>query len=141
CSWAPASSSPGTPPSAPRRSSRRRPSTTIRRRSPTSPVASARPWSASTSTTSPSRTGSPSGAGDPPVAKIEDILEIERIDRDLYRGPAIRTHLQRTFGGQVAGQTLVAAVRTVDSDKHVHSLHGYFIRPGIPDVPTVFQVD
>jgi acyl-CoA thioesterase-2 len=75
------------------------------------------------------------------VAKIEDILEIERIDRDLYRGPAIRTHLQRTFGGQVAGQTLVAAVRTVDSDKHVHSLHGYFIRPGIPDVPTVFQVD
>ncbi|MBC7305368.1 MAG: acyl-CoA thioesterase II [Dietzia sp.] len=75
------------------------------------------------------------------MAKIEDILDLERIDRDLYRGPAIRTHLQRTFGGQVAGQTLTAAVRTVDSDKHVHSLHGYFIRPGIPDVPTVYQID
>lgn len=73
--------------------------------------------------------------------RIEDILDIERIDRDLYRGPTITTHLQRTFGGQVAGQTLTAAVRTVDDDKHVHSLHGYFIRPGIPDVPTVFQVD
>ena len=73
--------------------------------------------------------------------RIVDILDIERIDRDLYRGPTITTHLQRTFGGQVAGQTLTAAVRTVDDDKHVHSLHGYFIRPGIPDVPTVFQVD
>lgn len=77
----------------------------------------------------------------PPVAKIEEILEIERIDRDLYRGHPIRTHLQRTFGGQVAGQSLMAAVRTVDDDKHVHSLHGYFIRPGVPKVPTVFQVD
>ena len=75
------------------------------------------------------------------MAKIEDVLEIERIDRDLYRGPVITTHLQRTFGGQVAGQSLMAAVRTVDDDKHVHSLHGYFIRPGIPDVPTVFQID
>lgn len=75
------------------------------------------------------------------MAKIEDILNIERLDRDLYRGPAISTHLQRTFGGQVAGQTLTAAVRTVDDDKHVHSLHGYFMRPGIPDVPTIFQVD
>lgn len=75
------------------------------------------------------------------MAKIEEILDIERLDRDLYRGPAIRTHLQRTFGGQVAGQTLTAAVQTVDDDKHVHSLHGYFIRPGIPDVPTIFQVD
>ena len=75
------------------------------------------------------------------MAKIEDILAIERIDRDLYRGHPIETHLQRTFGGQVAGQTLTAAVSTVDDDKHVHSLHGYFIRPGIPSAPTVFQVD
>ena len=75
------------------------------------------------------------------MAKIEEVLDIERIDRDLYRGPAIRTHLQRTFGGQVAGQSLTAAVRTVDDDKHVHSLHGYFIRPGLPKVPTIFHVD
>lgn len=75
------------------------------------------------------------------MASIEEVLDIERLDRDLYRGPAIRTHLQRTFGGQVAGQTLTAAVRTVDDDKHIHSLHGYFIRPGLPKVPTIFQVD
>src|SRR5699024_12238316 len=41
----------------------------------------------------------------------------------------------------VAGQSLTAAVRTVDDDKHVHSLHGYFIRPGLPKVPTIFHVD
>ena len=75
------------------------------------------------------------------VAKIEEILSIERLDRDLYRGRPIETHLQRTFGGQVAGQSLMAAVKTVDDDKHVHSLHGYFIRPGVPRVPTVFVVD
>jgi len=75
------------------------------------------------------------------VARIEDILAIERIDRDLYRGHPITTQLQRTFGGQVAGQSLTAAVKTVDDDKNVHSLHGYFIRPGIPSAPTVFQVD
>ena len=75
------------------------------------------------------------------MAKIEEILEIERIDRDLYRGHPIRTHLQRTFGGQVAGQSLMAAVQTVDDDKHVHSLHGYFIRPGLPKAPTIFHVN
>ncbi|HHX84369.1 MAG TPA: acyl-CoA thioesterase II [Actinomycetales bacterium] len=75
------------------------------------------------------------------MAKIEEILEIERLDRDLYRGAAIETHLQRTFGGQVAGQSLMAAVSTVEADKHVHSLHGYFLRPGVPDVPTIFQID
>lgn len=93
------------------------------------------------STTSRSRTASPSAVGDTDVARIEDVLEIERLDRDYYRGPAIRTHLQRTFGGQVAGQSLTAAVKTVDDDKHVHSLHGYFIRPGLPKVPTIFHVD
>ena len=75
------------------------------------------------------------------MAKIEEILEIERLDRDLYRGAAIETHLQRTFGGQVAGQSLMAAVSTVEADKHVHSLHGYCLRPGVPDVPTIFQID
>ena len=75
------------------------------------------------------------------MAKIEEILSIERLDRDLYRGRPIETHLQRTFGGQVAGQSLTAAVKTVDDDKHVHSLHGYFIRPGVPKVPTIFQID
>lgn len=75
------------------------------------------------------------------VATIEEILEIERIDRDVYRGRAFETFLQRTFGGQVAAQSLQAAVNTVDGDKSVHSLHGYFLRPGDPKAPTTLLVD
>ena len=45
------------------------------------------------------------------------------------------------FGGQVAGQALVAAARTVDADRHVHSLHAYFLRPGDPTVPILYEVD
>ena len=75
------------------------------------------------------------------MASIEEILAIERLDRDLYRGRPVETHLQRTFGGQVAGQSLMAAINTVGDDRHVHSLHGYFIRPGHPKDPTIFQVD
>ena len=75
------------------------------------------------------------------MASIEEILAIERLDRDLYRGRPVETHLQRTFGGQVAGQSLMAAINTVGDDRHVHSLNGYFIRPGHPKDPTIFQVD
>ncbi len=45
------------------------------------------------------------------------------------------------FGGQVIGQALVAAQRTVPEDRHVHSLHGYFLRPGDPEVPIIYEVD
>ena len=75
------------------------------------------------------------------MAAIEDILQVERIETDIYRGPAFPSHLQRTFGGQVAGQALMSATRTVDDEFGVHSLHGYFLRPGNPDLPAVFLVD
>lgn len=75
------------------------------------------------------------------MAHIEQILEVERIETDIYRGPAFPSQLQRTFGGQVAGQALVACNRTVAEDLPVHSLHGYFLRPGNPDLPVVFLVD
>ncbi|WP_305094867.1 acyl-CoA thioesterase II [Prescottella sp. R16] len=75
------------------------------------------------------------------MAKIEEILELERLEKDIYRGIATETLLPRTFGGQVAGQALVSAVRTVDEDFHVHSLHGYFLRPGNPVMPIVYLVD
>lgn len=75
------------------------------------------------------------------MADIRKVLDLEYIDRDIYRGPVIESILQRTFGGQVAAQALVAATRTVDDDKQVHSLHGYFVGPGRPDIPTVFLVD
>ncbi len=78
------------------------------------------------------------GAG---VASLVDILNLETIDVDLYRGDSPDTKRQRVFGGQVAGQALVAAGRTVDEDRHVHSLHAYFLRPGDPTVPIVYHVD
>lgn len=75
------------------------------------------------------------------MANIEDILAVERIDDDIYRSSVFASALRRTFGGQVAGQALVAATRTVGAEFRVHSLHGYFLRPGKPDQPTVFIVD
>lgn len=75
------------------------------------------------------------------MAHIRTVLDLEYIDRDIYRGPVIESILQRTFGGQVAAQALVAATRTVGEGKQVHSLHGYFVGPGQPDAPTVFLVD
>ncbi len=72
---------------------------------------------------------------------IEYILGIEEIDRDIYRGPVVESALTRTFGGQVAAQALVAATRTVSAEFGVHSLHGYFIAPGLADRPTIFLVD
>ena len=75
------------------------------------------------------------------VADIEDILAVERIDDDIFRSSVFASALRRTFGGQVAGQALVAATRTVAAEFRVHSLHGYFLRPGKPDQPTVFLVD
>ncbi|ANE04162.1 acyl-CoA thioesterase [Corynebacterium crudilactis] len=72
---------------------------------------------------------------------IENILSLEKIDRDIYRGPVIESYLARTFGGQVAAQALVAATRTVDDAYTVHSLHGYFIAPGDPTQPAIYLVD
>ncbi|MGJ0121351.1 acyl-CoA thioesterase [Williamsia sp. MIQD14] len=75
------------------------------------------------------------------MATIEEILELEAIDADIYRGKAYTSQLLRTFGGQVAGQALVSATHTVAPEYRVHSLHGYFLRPGNPDEPTIFLVD
>lgn len=75
------------------------------------------------------------------MASIEDILELEPLEKNIFRGAVHATALQRTFGGQVAGQSLVSAVRTVDEKFRVHSLHGYFLRPGNPTEPTVYLVD
>lgn len=75
------------------------------------------------------------------MPSIEEVLAVERIDDDIYRGSVIPSALRRTFGGQVAGQALVAATKTVDPEFAVHSLHGYFLRPGKPEQPTIFLVD
>ncbi|MFD6108151.1 acyl-CoA thioesterase, partial [Nocardia salmonicida] len=75
------------------------------------------------------------------MATIEEALAIERLERDIFRGASTESQLPRTFGGQVAGQALVSAVRTVDRSFQVHSLHGYFLRPGNPEEPTVYLVE
>jgi acyl-CoA thioesterase-2 len=75
---------------------------------------------------------------------IEEILDLEQLEVNIYRGGVFSPEsgfLQRTFGGHVAGQALVSAVRTVDGRYQVHSLHGYFLRPGDAKAPTVFSVE
>ncbi len=75
------------------------------------------------------------------VAELVDLLDLETIDLDLFRGRQPDTTLQRVFGGQVAGQALVAAVRTAPERMAVHSLHSYFLRPGDTTVPIIYDVD
>src|SRR5690349_21529661 len=69
------------------------------------------------------------------------LLELEPLEMNLFRGVSPDEDRQRVFGGQVAAQALVAAGRTVEDDRPVHSLHSYFLRPGDPTVPIVFEVD
>jgi acyl-CoA thioesterase-2 len=68
------------------------------------------------------------------------ILDLEELEVNLFRGRSPKDMRLRVFGGQVAGQALVAAGRTVE-ERVVHSLHAYFLRPGDPKVPIVYQVD
>jgi acyl-CoA thioesterase II len=73
---------------------------------------------------------------------LVELLDLEQIEVDIFRGRSPGgERRQRVFGGQVAGQALVAAGRTVPEDRPVHSLHAYFIRPGDPTVPLVYLVE
>ena len=69
-----------------------------------------------------------------------DLLDIERIEVNLFRGQSPTDRWQRVFGGQVIGQALVAASRTVEN-RVCHSLHAYFLRAGDPKVPILYEVD
>ncbi len=75
------------------------------------------------------------------VDQLLALLDLERIEDGLFRGRQPDTALQRVFGGQVASQALVAAARTVDPARPVHSLHSYFLRPGDTKVPIVYDVE
>ena len=68
------------------------------------------------------------------------LLDLEQIELNTFRGKHPAEERQHTFGGQVAAQALVAAGRTVDTGS-VHSLHSYFLRPGDPSIPILFEVD
>lgn len=69
------------------------------------------------------------------------LLDLERIERDIFRGDSHRSVIPRVFGGQVAAQALVAACRTVPEGRLAHSLHSYFLRPGDSGAPIVYTVD
>ncbi len=79
--------------------------------------------------------------GQAAVDQLLDVLDLKQIDAATFVGESPQVGAQRVFGGQVAGQALVAAGRTVDPARFVHSLHGYFVRPGDPTVPIEFGVE
>jgi acyl-CoA thioesterase-2 len=84
-------------------------------------------------------------AQDPTSMLIEllDLGELQgaRTDEDIFLGPSQKQLRQRVFGGQVLAQSLIAAMRTVDAGRKVHSMHGYFLRPGDANEPITFGVE
>ena len=76
------------------------------------------------------------------VDELLQILDLETLEHNLFRGRSPQSSWQRVFGGQVIGQALVAASRTVDiKDRLPHSLHAYFLIGGDPKVPIIYEVD
>ena len=74
------------------------------------------------------------------VDELVALLDLEPIEVNIFRGVSHDEDRLRVFGGQVAAQALVAAARTVE-DRSVHSLHAYFLRPGDPTAPIIYEVD
>ncbi|MFZ4532070.1 MAG: acyl-CoA thioesterase, partial [Alsobacter sp.] len=74
------------------------------------------------------------------VADLLALLDLERLETNLFRGLSPQVGWQRVFGGQVIGQALVAACRTVEG-RAPHSLHAYFLLPGDPSVPIIYEVE
>ena len=83
----------------------------------------------------------PVATGQPAVDELLELLDLRQLTETTFQGTSPTVGLQRVFGGQVAGQALVAAGRTVDPARTVHSLHGYFVRPGDPTEPIVYTVE
>src|SRR5579864_7861777 len=77
------------------------------------------------------------------VQEVLDILDLEPLEVNLFRGRSPQSRWQRVFGGQVIGQALVAACRTVEdvAVRPPHSLHAYFLLGGDPKVPIIYEVD
>jgi acyl-CoA thioesterase-2 len=76
------------------------------------------------------------------IENLLAILDLESLEVNLFRGRSPQVTWQRVFGGQVVGQALVAACRTVDvAERPPHSLHAYFLLPGDPKVPIIYNVD
>ena len=76
-----------------------------------------------------------------PVAELLDLLDLERLETDLFRGQCQTIGWPRVFGGQVVAQALVAATRTVPAERSPHSLHAYFLLGGDPNAPIIYEVE
>ncbi len=76
-----------------------------------------------------------------PIQQLLHLLELERLEENIFRGPSRDIGSPSVFGGQVLGQALRAATYTVPSERQVHSLHAYFILPGDPNAPIVYLVE
>ena len=78
----------------------------------------------------------------PELEDLLNLLDLEPIEVNIFRGVSPDEGWQRVYGGQVLGQALVAASRTVeDENRSAHSLHGYFLRPGDTTIPILYEVD
>jgi acyl-CoA thioesterase II len=75
------------------------------------------------------------------ISELLDLLNLEQIEENLFRGYSKTVGSANVFGGQVLAQALSAAINTVPEERYVHSLHSYFILPGNLDIPIIFQVD
>jgi acyl-CoA thioesterase-2 len=75
------------------------------------------------------------------LARLLALLDLEKIEENVFRGVSADHRVQRVFGGQVPGQALTAATRTVDPARLCHSFHAYFLRPGSPSQPILYEVD
>lgn len=72
---------------------------------------------------------------------FQELLTLEKIEEDHYRGVNAAVPMPRVFGGQVLAQSLQAAINTVSPERHVHSFHSYFLRGGVTTLPILFEVD
>lgn len=75
------------------------------------------------------------------IDQVIDLLTLEELDYCLYRGQSYKTPWERVFGGQVLGQSLAAAYKTVPDNRILHSMHAYFILAGNCDIPIIYEVD
>ncbi|MGE0627024.1 MAG: acyl-CoA thioesterase II [Hyphomicrobiaceae bacterium] len=75
------------------------------------------------------------------LAELVGLLDLEQLEVNLFRGLTPPGERRRVFGGQVLGQSLVAALRTIEEPRPVHSMHGYFLLAGDPKIPIIYDVE
>jgi acyl-CoA thioesterase-2 len=75
------------------------------------------------------------------LQELVSLLELERLEANLFRGPSRDIGTNRVYGGQVLGQAIKAAQYTVEENRNIHSLHAYFLREGDHNAPIIYEVD